>query len=96
MGDDLTLKERATVRTPMQWSDEAQTGFSTAGHTIHPVIESGMYSYKQINVEARRRDPGSLLNWMAQTIRLRKECSEIGWGMWNILHTGFSKMPGMR
>lgn len=49
MGDDLTLKERAAVRTPMQWSNEAQAGFSAAEHPILPVIESGMYSYKQIN-----------------------------------------------
>ncbi|WNM63402.1 alpha-amylase family protein [Candidatus Nitrospira neomarina] len=96
MGDDLTLKERAAVRTPMQWSDEAQAGFSTAEHPILPVIESGMYSYKQINVEAQRRDPGSLLNWMARIIRLRKECPEIGWGTWNILQTGSKKVLGMR
>lgn len=96
MGDDLTLKERDAVRTPMQWSDEAQAGFSTADTTIHPVIDSGVYSYKQINVEAQRRDPASLLNWTARMIRLRKECPEIGWGSWKILHTGSSKVLGMR
>lgn len=96
MGDDLTLKERGAVRTPMQWSDEAQAGFSTAERTILPVIESGIYSYKQINVEAQRRDPGSLLNWTARMIRVRKECPEIGWGSWKILHTGSSKVLGMR
>src|SRR3954471_7628358 len=30
MGDDLSLAERASVRTPMQWSDEENGGFSTA------------------------------------------------------------------
>src|SRR5262249_4997583 len=30
MGDDLRLKERNSVRTPMQWSDDPQAGFSTA------------------------------------------------------------------
>jgi maltose alpha-D-glucosyltransferase/alpha-amylase len=96
MGDDLSLKEREAVRTPMQWSDEAQAGFSTAEQTIHPVIGSGIYSYKQINVEAQRRDPGSLLNWTARMIRVRKECPEIGWGSWKILPTGSSKVLGMR
>ncbi|WP_454062557.1 alpha-amylase family protein [Candidatus Nitrospira salsa] len=96
MGDDLTLKERDAVRTPMQWSDEVQAGFSTAETTIHPVIDSGVYHYKQINVEAQRRDPDSLLNWTARMIRLRKECPEIGWGSWKILHTGSSKVLGMR
>jgi len=96
MGDDLTLKERDAVRTPMQWSDEVQAGFSTADTTIHPVIDSGVYHYKQINVEAQRRDPDSLLNWTARMIRLRKECPEIGWGSWKILHTDSSKVLGMR
>jgi maltose alpha-D-glucosyltransferase/alpha-amylase len=96
MGDDLTLIEREAVRTPMQWSDEVQAGFSTAEHTLHPVIGSGIYSDKQINIEAQRRDPGSLPNWTARMIRLRKECPESGWGSWKILHTGSSKVLGMR
>jgi maltose alpha-D-glucosyltransferase/alpha-amylase len=96
MGDDLTLKERDAVRTPMQWADEVQAGFSTAEQTIHPIIGTGVYSNKQINVEAQRRDPSSLLNWTARMIRLRKECPEIGWGSWKILPTGSSKVLGMR
>ena len=30
MGDDLSLPERNAVRTPMQWSDAPNAGFSTA------------------------------------------------------------------
>src|SRR5262249_8770703 len=30
MGDDLSLPERASVRTPMQWTDERNAGFSAA------------------------------------------------------------------
>jgi maltose alpha-D-glucosyltransferase/alpha-amylase len=29
MGDDLSLSERESVRTPMQWCDETNAGFST-------------------------------------------------------------------
>ena len=87
MGDDLSLKERDAVRTPMQWSDAPQAGFSTSIKLVHPVIDRGPYSYHQVNVEAQRRDPGSLLNWTASMIRLRKECPEIGWGEWEILQT---------
>ena len=43
MGDDLSLKERHAVRTPMQWTDEPQAGFSTAKKTVHPVIAKGPY-----------------------------------------------------
>jgi maltose alpha-D-glucosyltransferase / alpha-amylase len=88
MGDDLSLKERHAVRTPMQWTSDAQAGFSTCAKTVHPVIDRGPYRYEQVNVEKQRRDPGSLLSWTAAMIRLRKECPEIGWGDWKILPTG--------
>jgi maltose alpha-D-glucosyltransferase/alpha-amylase len=38
-------------------------------------------------VEAQRRDPDSLLNWMERKIRMRRECPEIGWGAWEIVET---------
>jgi maltose alpha-D-glucosyltransferase / alpha-amylase len=88
MGDALELPERDAVRTPMQWSDEPQAGFSLAEQTVHPVIEEGVYSYRRVNVEAQRRDPDSLFNWTGRMIRLRQECPEIGWGAWQILQTG--------
>jgi maltose alpha-D-glucosyltransferase/alpha-amylase len=88
LGDDLSLKERAAVRTPMQWSDAPQAGFSTSRKLVHPVLTEGPYSYHQINVETQRRTPDSLLNWMTTMIRLRQECTEVGWGKWQILETG--------
>jgi len=88
MGDDLSLKERDAVRTPMQWSADEQSGFSEAKKLIHPVIDQGPYSYKHVNVETQRRQPDSMLNWMTAMIRLRQECAEIGWGEWQILNTG--------
>ena len=87
MGDNLALEERAAVRTPMHWNSEEQAGFSICTKTVHPVISQGPYSYKEVNVEAQRRDPGSLLSWMTRMIRLRKECPEIGWGDWKIIPT---------
>lgn len=96
MGDDLSLRERDAVRTPMQWSADPQAGFSTCPKTIHPVISKGPYSCERVNVEAQRRDPGSLLNWTASMIRLRKECPEIGWGDWKILSTGSPHVLAMR
>ncbi|MDQ3277734.1 MAG: alpha-amylase family protein, partial [Bacteroidota bacterium] len=87
MGDNLTLKERAAVRTPMQWTAEKGAGFSSADELVHPVIAKGFFSYEHVNVEAQRRDPDSLLNWMTALIRLRKECPEIGWGQWQIVNT---------
>lgn len=88
MGDKLSLKERSPVRTPMQWSNDFQAGFSRSAKTVLPVIDQGPYAYTHVNVEAQRRDPDSFLNWMSSLIRLRKECPEIGWGDWQILETG--------
>ena len=96
MGDDLSLEQRAAVRTPMQWADEPNAGFSTAEKTVHPVINEGVWSYEYINVAGQRRDPDSLLNWTAKMIRLRKECPEIGWGSCNILETGSPHVLAIR
>lgn len=90
MGDDLSLKERDPIRTPMQWSKEGNAGFSGASpdQLIRPVITEAEYSYQCLNVIDQRRDPKSLLNWMERAIRTRKECPEFGWGKWNYIETG--------
>lgn len=85
MGDNLELKERDAVRTPMQWTGDKGAGFTKADKPVHPIIDEGFYSYTHVNVENQRRDPSSLLNWMTSLIRLRKECPEIGLGDWQII-----------
>jgi maltose alpha-D-glucosyltransferase / alpha-amylase len=98
MGDDLELDQRDAVRTPMQWADEPNAGFSTAdaGDLVHPVIDEGVWGFRHINVAAQRRDPDSFLNWTARMIRLRKECPEIGWGSYDVLDTGIPSVLAMR
>ena len=96
MGDDLSLDGRDAVRTPMQWANERNAGFSTADELIYPVIDHGVWGYEHVNVAAQRRDPGSLLNWTARMIRLRKECPEIGWGRCSILETGSPHVLALR
>ena len=90
MGDNLRLKERNAIRTPMQWSDEPNGGFSTADAVVRTPIERGPYGYERVNVEEQRRNESSLLRWTARMIRLRKQCPEIGWGDWRIVPTGSS------
>lgn len=89
MGDDLTLVERDSVRTVMQWSNEQNGGFSTvpAEHLIKPTISTGPYRYEQINVASQQRDPDSLLNKVERMIRTRKRCPEFGWGNCEIIDT---------
>jgi maltose alpha-D-glucosyltransferase/alpha-amylase len=88
IGDDLSLPEREAARTPMQWSGEKQGGFSTADRTVRPVISDPIYGYHRVSVEAQRRDPQSLVNWVERKIRMRRECPEISWGDWKILDPG--------
>jgi maltose alpha-D-glucosyltransferase/alpha-amylase len=95
MGEDLSLKEREAVRTPMQWSGERHGGFTTASRPVLPVINKGVYSYEHVNVEAQRRDPSSLLNWMVRLIRMRKECPEVGWGACSVVATGNPAVLGL-
>ena len=88
MGDDLTLKERHPVRTPMQWSSDRNAGFSTADKTRRARRRRrALSATKTSTSSAQRRDPDSLLQWMARLIRLRIECPEIGWGDWKLVAT---------
>jgi maltose alpha-D-glucosyltransferase/alpha-amylase len=87
MGDDLALAERDALRTPMQWSDGKNGGFSTSETPILPPIGSGPYGFDILNVARQRSDEGSLLNWMERIIRMRKELPEIGWGDYRVLDT---------
>jgi maltose alpha-D-glucosyltransferase / alpha-amylase len=95
MGDNLELDDRQAVRTPMQWADEPNAGFSTADETVSPVIAEGVWSFRHINVAEQRRDPDSFLNWTVRMIRLRKECPEIGWGEFTTIDTGSSSVLAM-
>jgi alpha-glucosidase len=63
-------KGRDGERTPMQWDAlNAQAGFSSDPHTWLPVPSS----YTTVNVASEAKDPGSLLNWYEQLIRLRRD-----------------------
>jgi maltose alpha-D-glucosyltransferase/alpha-amylase len=88
MGEDLRLRDRSAVRTPMQWSAERNAGFSQADSLVRPVVSRGPFAYEKVNVEEQQRDPDSLLRWTAAMIRLRKQCPEVGWGDWRIVPSG--------
>jgi maltose alpha-D-glucosyltransferase/alpha-amylase len=96
MGDDLSLPERLSARTPMQWSMEPHGGFTRGNKPILPVVSGGPFGYEHVNVAEQRRDPNSLLNWMERIIRMRKEVPEIGWGDFTVLGTGTPEVLGIR
>jgi trehalose synthase len=88
MGENLDLPDRMSVRTPMQWSAEANGGFSTAdpADVVRP-LPTGRFGPRRVNVAAQRRDPDSQLNWMERVIRRRKESPELGWGTSTLVET---------
>jgi maltose alpha-D-glucosyltransferase / alpha-amylase len=85
MGDDLSLPERHSARTPMQWSNEPHGGFTKSKKPILPVISGGPYGFEHINAAIQRRHPDSLLNWTERIIRMRKEVPEVGWGTFTVI-----------
>jgi maltose alpha-D-glucosyltransferase/alpha-amylase len=87
MGENLSLPERETVRTAMQWTAASNGGFSAAPPAdVHvPVIAQGDYGYRKINVAEQQRDPRSLLHWVERAIRTRSECPELGQGTWEVI-----------
>lgn len=86
MGEELAADGRHAVRTPMQWTDGKNGGFSEAAPSrlAAPVVE-GAYGPAHVNVAAQRRDPDSLLRFMALLIRRYREAPELGWGELEIL-----------
>jgi maltose alpha-D-glucosyltransferase/alpha-amylase len=87
MGDNIWLDDRDGVRTPMQWSDAPNAGFSTAAPSAlsDPVIEDEIFGYRHVNVAAQRADPGSLLNRMRAMIAVRKQHPAFGRGELRLL-----------
>ena len=82
MGDNIYLGDRDGVRTPMQWSEDRNAGFSRANpqQLFLPVIIDAAYHYASRNVEVEQSQPNSMLWWMRRVIGLRKTCSSCGRG----------------
>ena len=64
----ITFKSRDNARTPMQWSDSEQAGFTTGTPwiAVNP-------NYREINAKAQAADPESVLHYYRKLIALRRE-----------------------
>jgi maltose alpha-D-glucosyltransferase/alpha-amylase len=98
MGDDLTLRERYAIRTPMQWSNRPGAGFSSAPKTrlVRRPVTGGDFGYEQVNVDDERDDDSSLLAWFERMLRSLRECPEAGSGRWTLLDAGFGHVLAVR
>ncbi len=90
MGDNLSLPERNSIRTPMQWSDAHCAGFSSASpkQLVRPLVKDRQFDPAHVNVAAQRQDAASLLGWMERLLRTLRECPEVGQNSCDVLDSG--------
>ncbi|MEA3502364.1 MAG: maltose alpha-D-glucosyltransferase [Actinomycetota bacterium] len=87
MGDDFLLEDRDGVRTPMQWDDTANAGFTTADpqDLYLPTVTSPEYSPAVVNVADQHDDPESLLRWTREMLAVRADTPALTGGDFRIV-----------
>jgi maltose alpha-D-glucosyltransferase / alpha-amylase len=85
MGDNIWLDDRNGVRTPMQWNNGPNAGFSSAPpESLYlPVVDTPPFSPAEVNVEDQLGNPDSLLTFTRKCISLVKEHMAFGEGEFN-------------
>jgi oligo-1,6-glucosidase len=77
---DVNYWSRDNARTPMQWSDEPEAGFTDG----EPWIKVNP-NYTDINVECAREDEDSVLNYYRELISLREEYPVLVYGAYELI-----------
>ena len=87
MGDNVRLTDRNGVRTPMQWTDQPNAGFSTApaSKLYAPVIDDDRFGYRQTNVAIQREVADSLWRTLNRMIQVRREHLVLSVGQFELL-----------
>lgn len=78
----INTKGRDNARTPMQWDDSPNGGFTTGTPWLHVNP-----NYQVINVEQALTDSSSIFYTYQQLIALRKEHDVIVWGEYELVQT---------
>ena len=76
----ITAKSRDNARTPMQWENAPNAGFTkgTPWIAVNP-------NYKEINAKAETADKDSVFHYYKKLIQLRKEYPVIVYGKYELL-----------
>ncbi|CAF4043123.1 unnamed protein product [Rotaria sordida] len=86
----IYMTGRDNARTPMQWDDSLNAGFSTAQQTwigINP-------NYVHINVVQQEKDEHSILNFYKRLIRLRKDNDVFIYGIYDLILSNHKQIYG--
>src|SRR5512145_3074933 len=78
MGDNIELFDRNGVRTPMQWDDSPNAGFTT-GKPFTELVKDDR-NYLHVNVAAQMADSNSLFHAISRMVNVRKEHHTFGRG----------------
>ncbi len=81
MGENIWLEDRDAVRTPMQWDDSPNMGFSSVvdpGALTLPLIQAPGYAHLRVATEMAR--PDSLLHFTRRILHLRRSHPVLGRG----------------
>lgn len=80
MAENLDVEGRFAVRTPMQWTDGANGGFSRAPRRRLPrPLPEGLYGPGRVNVADQRHDHSSFWWFIRDLIYTYRQQPEIGW-----------------
>ncbi len=76
----MLLKSRDNARTPVQWDDSEQAGFTTGTPwiAVNP-------NYKEVNAKAETADPNSVFHYYKKLIELRKQNPIMVYGKYELL-----------
>jgi glycosidase len=86
MSENPDIAGRMSVRTPMQWSDDRNGGFSTAPPSrLAAVPPEGGASPTHVNASDQLNDQESLLHFIRRLAARYRISPEIGWGQIEIL-----------
>lgn len=80
--DSINAKGRDNARTPMQWNDSKNAGFTSNKPWLH--INP---NYPEINVEKALEEKDSLFYTYKKLIQLRHEHPIVVWGTYNLVDT---------
>jgi oligo-1,6-glucosidase len=79
--EGMKVSSRDNGRTPMQWSNAPNAGFSAAEKTWLQVNPN----YTSVNVADQEKDPNSILNYFRKMTQVRKNDPVLIYGDWKLI-----------